>query len=203
VDVSSRDEFVDASEDASHRLDAALDISETLGLDAESLESAAWPQILDIAESAMTFGLLPEGGLASSTWQAVMSAPVRAATTLVSQAHLSPRSTGLLLHSVIGPCVRVARGASSERLRIIVLPGFSLLVCAIALSLSRAAVWPPPSAHLLMETLVDDRNNGFVRFWEMRDAWELRPAWHRGDGPVPLVRLLEQVRALSDTTVAE
>eukprot|EP00446_Apocalathium_sp_SHHI-4_P032421 CAMPEP_0177246294 /NCGR_PEP_ID=MMETSP0367-20130122/50929_1 /TAXON_ID=447022 ORGANISM="Scrippsiella hangoei-like, Strain SHHI-4" /NCGR_SAMPLE_ID=MMETSP0367 /ASSEMBLY_ACC=CAM_ASM_000362 /LENGTH=526 /DNA_ID=CAMNT_0018698297 /DNA_START=63 /DNA_END=1640 /DNA_ORIENTATION=- len=89
-----------------------------------------------------------------------------------------------LLQTLLAPSLRAARGLSRERLRITVLPGFSMLCWASALGFDSAAKWPAPSTCFLVETLADDKNDAFVRVWHLRDLWELRPAWHRGDGPV-------------------
>jgi len=186
------------------------------------LEGAGWPELLDIAESSSLFGLLPNGGLAKTTRRRLFRAPRLAAQALVdaswsssSSSSSSPPSGGAdgagtagtgtsggggggtplapLLQTLLAPSLRAARGLSRERLRITVLPGFSMLCWASALGLDSAAKWPAPSTCFLVETLADDKNDAFVRVWHLRDLWELRPAWHRGDGPVPLPRLLEHL----------
>lgn len=196
-----------AQEDAAARQDAALDLVELLErggggrLDVAGmramLENAGWPQLLDVAECAATFGLLPRGELAPTTRRAIFGTPVRAARALVADDALAAEAVGPLLRTLLSPSVRAARGFSRERVRISVLPGFSMLCWAAALGLDKALVWPSPGMDYLVETMVnDDTSESFLRIWQFRDAWEIRPVWHEGKGPVCLDQLQAELRSL-------
>jgi len=100
-----------------------------------------------------------------------------------------------LLRLLSLPCVQAAHGGlSSERLRVVVLPGFSLQCWITAMQLhGPIGQWPKHSECVVVETLQDEAEFPFVRFWMLRDALELRPRWHEEGGPVPLHHLLESI----------
>lgn len=193
---------------AGQRRDVALDLVELLGLGSDAvsmLDAAGWPTLLDVAECTSIFGQLPRGELAKSTRRALFRAPRLAAQALLkgtlvdsdaSSAVAGP-ALGPLLQTLVAPSVRAARGLSRERLRITVLPGFSMLCWAHAMGLERAMVWPAPSTCFLVETLVDDAvGKVFLRVWLLRDQWEIRPTWHAHQGPLLLSSLLRELAPL-------
>eukprot|EP00439_Symbiodinium_sp_Y106_P081337 s2135_g20.t1 len=157
---------------------------------------ASWARLLDVAECTETFGLLPKGQLTEATWQAVLSRPRQAAM------RLADTKARLGLRLSLEPCLRwrrlaktkASRDRGHERLRLLVLPGFSLLCWAAALDLPRfAQTWPSPASNFLVETLLDEADAVFLRIWRMRDYLELKPKWHQ-EGPVPLDRFLEELQ---------
>jgi len=181
-----------AGGDDAARHDAALDLSELLGLEGPVLAGASWAALLDIAECAAIFGLTPEGALAETTWQALLASPLLSARALISDSTFGPQVAGRLVRLALSPSVRAAHSVGDEQLRLVVLPGFSLVCLATALGLGRSIGWPAPCTSLMLETLLEDATGeAFVRFWQLRDSWEVRPWWHDGDGPVRLMRLLE------------
>mmetsp|Transcript_48674 Transcript_48674/g.141943 ORF Transcript_48674/g.141943 Transcript_48674/m.141943 type:complete len:437 (-) Transcript_48674:117-1427(-) len=185
--------------DVEARQDVALDLLELLGLDSSafaSMEGASWPRLLDVAECSATCGLLPHGELSPSTRRVLFTAPLRAARALVAS-HLDGEGVGLLaplLRTLLTPSVRASRAATRERIRISVLPGFSMLCWAAALSLERAAIWPAPSMSYIVETLRDDATaEVYLRTWQFRDAWEVRPSWHLAQGPPRLCEVFDHI----------
>ncbi|CAE7941372.1 unnamed protein product, partial [Symbiodinium sp. KB8] len=161
---------------------------------------ASWARLLDVAECTETFGLLPKGQLTEATWQAVLSRPKQAAMKLADTKAVNRLAP--LLRLSLEPCLRwrrlakmkAARDEGHERLRLLVLPGFSLLCWAAALDLPRfAQTWPSPASNFLVETLLDEADTAFLRIWRMHDYLELKPKWHQ-DGPVPLDRFLEELQ---------
>lgn len=169
---------------------AALELRQALGLEHSAIDGG-WPRLLDILESTSLSGLLPDGDIPEATRRAVLGAPRRVATALAGEA--SEAVCSLMRQSLL-PSIRASRGASKERVRIAVMPGFSVLCLAAAYGLRGAMRWPAPASCLLLETLEDEANGIFLRFWQLRDSLELRPAWHRTGGPVPLPELLAAMK---------
>lgn len=205
-----------AAEEATARQDVALELLELLshGCGGQSsstmkflMEDAGWPALLDVAECARTFGWLPQGELAASSRRVLFGTPVLAARALVRDKATAAGAVGPLLRTVLAPSIRASRGLSRERLRVTVLPGFSLLCWAAAMQLDRALLWPGPAMSFLVETLADAASGeSFVRIWQFKDVWEMRPAWHVSEGPVRLSRWQEELRpllALREAAVAE
>ncbi|CAE8583866.1 unnamed protein product, partial [Polarella glacialis] len=106
--------------------------------------------------------LLPRGQLTEATWQAVLAPPMRRARALASDQELAAEVVGPLVRLLLEPCLTAATAAQlrdkegisdegrRESLRIVVLPGFSMLCWAAAMKLTRAAlVWPAPAASLM------------------------------------------------------
>jgi len=175
-----------AGDDEHAKQDVALDLAELLGQDPQAFEGASWARLLDVAECTETFGLLPKGQLTEATWQAVLSRPRQAAMRLADTKAVDRLAP--LLRLSLEPCLRwrrlaktkASRDRGHERLRLLVLPGFSLLCWAAALDLPRfAQTWPSPASNFLVETLLDEADAVFLRIWRMRDYLELKPKWHQ------------------------
>eukprot|EP00927_Polykrikos_kofoidii_P077944 TRINITY_DN74824_c0_g1_i1.p1 TRINITY_DN74824_c0_g1~~TRINITY_DN74824_c0_g1_i1.p1 ORF type:complete len:450 (-),score=54.65 TRINITY_DN74824_c0_g1_i1:152-1444(-) len=206
------------------RHDAAIDLREALGLGEDVVsENATWPELLDIAECASSLGLLPRGDLPEETWRAIFNSPRRASLAVAAAADIGSfaavEALRPLLRATLSPCVRAANATTDERLRIVALPGFSLLCWATALRLRVGGmphvgsddhlsdgprafpqVWPAFSECFLVETLRDEAGDAFLRMWQLRDGLELRPQWHQDRGPVPLAQLLERMPQVAVST---
>jgi len=182
----------DLLKDAEARQNAALELMEVLRIDQSELGDGHWTRLLDVVESSLHAGLLPQGSLSDATWNAVFDAPCQLAGAVEV-------SSLPLLQMTLRVAVRAARSDMEERARIYVVPGFSLLCWARATGLSGASLWPSPASGVLLETLADQADNVFVRFWDPRDSWEFRPSWHNADGPVSLSLLLEKLQTGQDS----
>jgi len=176
--------------------DAALEILEALGDHHEELDQISWPRLLDIAETAKLFGLLPRGALTEQVWPSVSAVPCGMASTLIAADGEGARRVAKLVRLTLISCIRASRGMVTEQVRISVLPGFSLLCLCRALHLEPiASIWPSPCSGVLVETLVDEKSKVFLRFWRLGDMWELRPTWQpSGDGPASLQQVLESLQ---------
>ncbi|CAL1127924.1 unnamed protein product [Cladocopium goreaui] len=162
-------------EDLEDLEDVAMDLTELLALPADALEGAKWPRLLDAAETAKLFGLVPQGEL-DKAWKACLASAYRTAQVV------GKRSRPLLRLTLEPPLLRKRGAEVSEKLRLVVLPGFSLLCWANALRLPRfAQLWPAPSGCFLVETLDDEDGGVFLRIWNPRNHLELRPTWHKAD----------------------
>ncbi|CAK9038363.1 unnamed protein product [Durusdinium trenchii] len=188
-------------EDEDAKQDVAMDLTELLALRPDALEDASWPRLLDVAETASIFGLLPKGQL-DQAWKAVLAPAHRAARALCDSK--AAKRAGPLLRLTLEPAMLLQSGSlGSERLRLVVLPGFSLLCWACALQLPRLVrLWPAPSSSLLVETLDDQDGQIFLRIWHPRTHLELRPSWHQEDGPIPLERLQQEKLTRNPSTRA-
>lgn len=189
VEPSSHSE---TPEDLAMREEVEVELLEALHVDEASLGGADWPRLLDVAECSTLFGLLPEGALPKPAWRALLGAPQRSALEVMARDSTIGGGFGRMLRVSLTGSIRAANNSEHpERLRICVMPGFSMLCWAMAIGLDGASAWPAPCANVLVETLRDEAGVAYIRFWNLRDMWELRPSWHREPGPPLLADVLK------------
>jgi len=148
-------------------------------------------------------------GAHRSVWRDLYAAPASAAQSIVAlwKQRAQDFNPPLLQH-VVDPCLQAVMRQQRtnvsttppELLRVVVLPGFSLLCWAHALGLHLPGGgllgWPSPMSGVLMESFVDESGAGFTRLWQLNDGpMELRPTWHEQGGPVPVEQLAQGLRA--------